>query len=144
MRQLEKRTQKFCSSQTMVGYFEFNTDCSPCSKITGLDINIGLLAQCPFWGCRASSGHKFSYFTDTVGHHSLSSFLIRLVTATGHPFNRLFLPSTPAPQLNTIFISSAFVLSLCIATILFRYVRASPLQATTVYEASALWMPMFY
>ena len=42
---------------------------------TGLDINTGPLARCPFWGCRASSGHKVSYLTSLVGHHSFRSFL---------------------------------------------------------------------
>ena len=51
-----------------------------------------------FWGCRASSGHKFPYFT---GPTYFKIVFIPLGTATGHHFNRLSLPSNPALRLHT-------------------------------------------
>ena len=70
---------------------------------------------------QASLGHKFPYFTGPMGNHNFRSFLL-LVNTTSHCFNCLSLPPTPALQLNTIFISSDFVLSasqkVCMASLL--------------------------
>ena len=64
----------------------------------------------PFVGLPGQFGPYVFIFHWPGGTSLFQIIFIRLVTDTGHHFNRLSLPSTPALQLNTIFISAAFVL----------------------------------
>ena len=113
---------------------------SQCS--TGLNINTGLV---PFLGLPGQFGPQVSTYYWPGGANIVSDHFIPLVT--GHYFNHLTLPSTPALQLNTIFIFlicvvalySCYLVLICLTKSLHDVVTSND-----VWTLCELRIPIFY